>query len=96
MKACDIDRVLFYLTAIASLCDFSTLTTRLKVPTYSRPPAVCFISFALLKGNLQCLWHNGSLVSILTDHQTSLQPWPLTAAYTATLSSSSHPAQNRE
>ncbi len=60
------------------------------------PPAVCFISFALLRGNLQCLWRDGSSVSLPTDHQTSLQLWPLTAAYTASLSSSSHQAQNTE
>lgn len=89
-----IDRVLFRSTAIASLCVFPTLTTRLNVPTCSLFPTVCFISFALLRGNLQCLWQGGSSVSVPTDHQTSLQLRPLTTAY-ATLSSSSHQAQNR-
>lgn len=57
------------------------------------PVTVCFISFALLRGNLQCLWRNGSLVSVPTDHQTSFQPWLLTAA---SLSSSSQQTPNRE
>lgn len=36
------------------------------------PHASCNVCFALLRGNLQCLWCDGSSVSLPTDHQTSL------------------------
>lgn len=58
-------------------------------------PTVCFISFALLRGNLQCLWRDDSSVYLPSDHQTSLQPCPLTAACTTSLSSSSHRARKQ-
>lgn len=85
LKACDIDGALFYLTTIAYLFDFDFDT--------DPPFGLLRISFALLRGIVQ--WCDGSFVSVSTDHLTKLQPWPLTAAYTASLTASSHQAQNR-
>lgn len=67
VETCDIDCAPFYLTAFTFFCIFSPLWrqdwVRQLVLIPHSPCGVCFISYALLRGNLQYLWCDGSLYS---------------------------------
>ena len=64
VTACDIDCALFYFTVIVCLCIFlphwpPDWVSQLVLTPHS-PHAVCFVSYALLRGNSTYLWCDGS------------------------------------